>query len=216
MDWVLGADRRLPLPGGGRAAALLLDAAAPEQPPAAGGGRPPERAAARERAGQPRRQGVRQEDYEQRRLARPERAALPPLHARQPHALAARSRRCSPGSPSPASSGTAARSVIAGTRTQGDFLAFLTTLVLLYEPFKRLVRTERHDPAGPRGRRARLRAARHAGRGRRPARRARRCAAMRRGHRVPRRRPSSTSPASRCCATSTCASRRARWWRWSA
>ena len=32
-------------------------------------------------------------------------------------------------------------SVIAGTRTQGHFIAFLVTLVLLYEPFKKLVRT---------------------------------------------------------------------------
>ena len=32
-------------------------------------------------------------------------------------------------------------SVIAGTRTQGGFIAFVVTLVLLYEPFKKLVRT---------------------------------------------------------------------------
>jgi subfamily B ATP-binding cassette protein MsbA len=32
-------------------------------------------------------------------------------------------------------------SVIAGTRTQGNFIAFVITLVLLYEPFKKLVRT---------------------------------------------------------------------------
>jgi subfamily B ATP-binding cassette protein MsbA len=32
-------------------------------------------------------------------------------------------------------------SVIAGTRTQGNFVAFVITLVLLYEPFKKLVRT---------------------------------------------------------------------------
>jgi subfamily B ATP-binding cassette protein MsbA len=32
-------------------------------------------------------------------------------------------------------------SVIAGTRTQGHFIAFVVTLVLLYEPFKKLVRT---------------------------------------------------------------------------
>jgi ATP-binding cassette, subfamily B, bacterial MsbA len=42
-------------------------------------------------------------------------------------------------------------SVIAGTRTQGNFIAFLITLVLLYEPFKRLVRTNytiQHGLAG--------------------------------------------------------------------
>jgi subfamily B ATP-binding cassette protein MsbA len=33
------------------------------------------------------------------------------------------------------------KSVIAGTRTQGHFIAFVVTLVLLYEPFKKLVRT---------------------------------------------------------------------------
>ncbi len=33
------------------------------------------------------------------------------------------------------------RSVIAGTRTQGGFIGFVITLFLLYEPFKRLVRT---------------------------------------------------------------------------
>ena len=32
-------------------------------------------------------------------------------------------------------------SVIAGTRTQGDFFSFVITLFLLYEPFKRLVKT---------------------------------------------------------------------------
>src|SRR5205823_1334651 len=32
-------------------------------------------------------------------------------------------------------------SVIAGTRTQGAFIGFVITLFLLYEPFKRLVRT---------------------------------------------------------------------------
>src|SRR5438128_12468954 len=32
-------------------------------------------------------------------------------------------------------------SVIAGTRTQGAFVGFVITLFLLYEPFKRLVRT---------------------------------------------------------------------------
>jgi subfamily B ATP-binding cassette protein MsbA len=32
-------------------------------------------------------------------------------------------------------------SVIAGTRTQGSFIGFMFTLLLLYEPFKRLVRT---------------------------------------------------------------------------
>jgi subfamily B ATP-binding cassette protein MsbA len=32
-------------------------------------------------------------------------------------------------------------SVVAGTRTQGNFIAFVITLLLLYEPFKKLVRT---------------------------------------------------------------------------
>jgi subfamily B ATP-binding cassette protein MsbA len=32
-------------------------------------------------------------------------------------------------------------SVIAGTRTQGTFIGFIFTLILLYEPFKRLIRT---------------------------------------------------------------------------
>ena len=32
-------------------------------------------------------------------------------------------------------------SVINGGRTQGEFLAFLTALFLLYEPFKRLAKT---------------------------------------------------------------------------
>jgi ATP-binding cassette, subfamily B, bacterial MsbA len=33
------------------------------------------------------------------------------------------------------------RSVLAGTRTQGDFVGFIAAVFLLYEPFKRLVRT---------------------------------------------------------------------------
>src|SRR5262249_57059835 len=33
------------------------------------------------------------------------------------------------------------RSVMAGTRTQGDFFGFVAAVFLLYEPFKRLVRT---------------------------------------------------------------------------
>ena len=33
------------------------------------------------------------------------------------------------------------RSVLAGTRTQGDFFGFIAAVFLLYEPFKRLVRT---------------------------------------------------------------------------
>jgi subfamily B ATP-binding cassette protein MsbA len=40
------------------------------------------------------------------------------------------------------------RSVVSGTRTQGDFGAFVFTLVLLYDPFKKLVRTNYTIQAG--------------------------------------------------------------------
>ena len=72
-------------------------------------------------------------------------------------------------------------SVIVGGRTQGAFLAFLTALFLLYDPFKGLAKTNTAVQQGMARRGARHRAARHALRRRRSA-RARACSpAMRDG-----------------------------------
>ena len=106
-------------------------------------------------------------------------------------------------------------SVIVGGRTQGAFLAFLTALFLLYDPFKGLAKTNTDDPASHGRGGARLRAARHRHRRRRPARRAARSTASADGIRF-----EDVSfrydQRARCCATSTWRSAAARWWRWSA
>ena len=123
-----------------------------------------------------------QEDYEATRFHAAGRAHLPPLHAQQPRPLAADHGGAGRLRDRAASSGTAARSVIGGhARRRASFVAFLAALVLLYEPFKKLVQHELHHPAGHRGRGARLRAARHALGDRRPSRAPWRCAALRDG-----------------------------------
>ena len=107
-------------------------------------------------------------------------------------------------------------SVIAGTRTQGSFFAFLATVAFLFEPFKKLVRDELHHPAGHR--RARSASSRCSTRQPEVVDRPERDRCCRASGRASSSTTcgSSTSPAGRCCAASTCASRRARSWRWSA
>ena len=190
MDWVLAAARHR---ASSRSPALplrvLLEAAAPER--AAGSRRRSARlnALLHENV-----QGNRvvkafgQEALRAASASREQNERLFRLFMRgEPSSARCRSPRCSPASRSPASSGTAAPASSPATRTQGSFFAFLTALFLLYEPFKRLVRTNYTIQQGLAGAERVFelldtRAAR-----RRPARRARRSRGVARGHRVRRR-----------------------------
>ena len=89
MDWVLALIAVVAVPARRLSAARVLEAAAAEQPPAAGGDGPPDGDAARERAGQSRRQALRAGGPRGRAVPRAERADLPSRHAQQPRPLAA-------------------------------------------------------------------------------------------------------------------------------
>ena len=172
MDWVLAPGRDAGLPDRRRCPLRVFSkSAAPEQPPPAGGGGAAERDAARERAGQPRRQAVRPGGLRGDAVPPAGRAHLPPLHAQQPRPLAPDHGAAGRASPSRGIIWYGGARVIADPREAGaSFVAFLAAVVAALRAVQEAGADELHDPAGHRGRGARLRAPRHAPRDRRPSR----------------------------------------------